>query len=103
MMLEIVLPTDRTQTKLEALEDDVLPAEMRAVASILQAIPGDRSLWIGNARVRNVVQPLVDPDFEEVQQHAHRHIVVIHDWFRLVAERKDRTEALTDGLDLRGI
>jgi hypothetical protein len=86
---------------MEALEDDVLLAKMRAVAGVLQPVPGNCFLRVGNARVRDVVQPLINPRLKVIQERPHRHVVVIHDWLRWVAEGENGVEALSDCADLR--
>jgi streptogramin lyase len=58
---ERVAPLAERDKVMEALEDDVLFVEMRAVAGVLQPVPGNRFLRVGNACVRDVVQPLINP------------------------------------------
>src|SRR5208282_5394069 len=98
---ERVAPLAKRDKVMEALEDDVLFAEMRAVAGVLQPVPGNCFLRVGDARVRDVVQPLINPGLERMQERPHRHVVVIHDWLGRVAERQNSVEALSDRADLR--
>jgi hypothetical protein len=44
---------------MEALEDHVLLAEVRAVAGILEPVPGNRPLRVGDASAGDVVQTFV--------------------------------------------
>ena len=44
--------------------------------------------------------PLVDPRFEEVEQRAHRHVVLVDDLLRRIAIGEDGVEAFADQTDL---
>ena len=94
-----VAPLAERDEVVEALEDDVLLAEMLTVAGIFEPIPGDRFLWIGDAR--DIVKPLVDPALEEVKKRPDRHVIVVYDGLRRVAEGKNCIEALADRANLR--
>ena len=96
-----IAPLAERDEVMEAFKDNVLLAEMRAFPGILEPIPGDRPLRISDAPVRDIVQPLIDPGLKEIQERPHRHVVVVHDWLRRVAESKNGVEALADRADLR--
>ena len=67
-----VAPLAQRHEIVEALEDHVLLAEMRAVAGILKPVPNKSLLGMSNAPICDVVEPLVYPLLEEGEQRAHR-------------------------------
>src|SRR6202046_4728974 len=97
-----VAPLAERHEIVEALEDDVLLAEMAAVAGILQPVPGHGLFRVFGLAGLDVADALVDPRLQQVDQLAHLHVVVVSDWQQRIAVGEDGVEGLTDLPHLEG-
>ena len=70
--------------------------EMLSIPCVLEPVPGDGLVGIGGASALEILEPLVDPLLERVEQFAHLHVVLVDDLARRVAIGEHGVEALAD-------
>ncbi len=67
------------QEIVEALEDDVLPTEVRAQPAVLQPVVDERSIGIRDSPIDDGLHTAVNPLLERLARVAHTHVVVTDD------------------------